>query len=191
MSVIDQQKVERAIASLIVAIGEDPDREGLRDTARRVSEMYVEIFSGQGVNPRDTMEEVFSVDNCADPVALKNIPFFSMCEHHMLPFFGIASIGYIPNGRVSGISKIARVIEIVSRKLQIQERLTGQIADAVYDTVKPSGLAVIVEAEHLCMSMRGINKYGCKVITTATRGQFNGSAELRDQLVNLLKHTNP
>jgi GTP cyclohydrolase I len=189
--VIDQQKVEKAIVSLILAIGEDPGREGLRDTPRRVSEMYAEIFSGEGVDPRDSMEAVFNVDNCADPVALKNIPFFSMCEHHMLPFFGVASIGYIPNGRVTGISKIARVLEIVSRRLQIQERLTAQIADAVYETVKPSGLSVIVEAEHLCMSMRGINKYGCKVITAATRGRFGGSTELRDQLVNLLKHTNP
>ena len=187
---VDQQQVKKAVESLIVAIGEDLERDGLRQTPERVSQMYVELFSGMGIDPGSVLKSVFDIDSSTDPVFLKNIPFSSICEHHMLPFFGNASIGYVPNGNVPGISKIARAIEIVSRRLQIQERLTSEIADAIYRTIKPHGLAVLIEAEHLCMSMRGVKKYGSTVTTFAVRGKFGESTELRSQLINLLRDRN-
>jgi len=186
---IDQEAVKKAVSSIIVAIGEDPEREGLQGTPRRVAEMYEELFAGMGKDPCEELTVGFE-EGHREMVILKDIPFYSMCEHHFLPFFGIAHVGYIPNesGRVVGASKIARVVEIVARRPQLQERLTSQIADSIVQGIKPDGVGVVIEAQHLCMTMRGIKKPGSAIVTSAVRGTFRSQSKTRSEFFSLIQH---
>ncbi|MCH8279048.1 MAG: GTP cyclohydrolase I FolE [Chloroflexi bacterium] len=183
---IQQQRIEQAVTSLLEAIGEDPKREGLKDTPERVARMYGLLFSGVGVDPSLAIDTVFEADH-HDPVVLGNIPFYSLCEHHLLPFFGLAHMAYIPNQKIAGISKLARALEVAARRPQVQERLTGQVAEAIFTALSPSGVAVELEAEHMCMSMRGVEKPGHRVVTTALRGRFENSDMDRGALLALLR----
>ena len=167
-------RVRDAVATLLDAIGEDPGREGLRDTPGRVAEMYAHLFSGVGLDPQEAIDAIFDTGH-SDPVVLRDVPFHSFCEHHLLPFFGKAQLGYIPNGKIAGLSKLARTLDLASRRLQVQERLTGQVADAIFNALSPRGVVVELEAEHLCMSMRGVENPGNRVVTTAVRGKFDGA----------------
>lgn len=168
------------------AIGDHPQREGLRDTPHRVASMYLELFSGIGLDPAKAIDAVFD-EGHHDPVILKNVAFYSVCEHHLLPFFGMAHLAYLPSGRVAGISKLVRSLEVVARRPQVQERLTTQWADAVFTALQPRGLVAQVEAEHLCMSMRGVQKPGSQVVTTASRGVFTDNGFDRAGLLSLLR----
>ena len=184
----DEAKIRLAVASIIEAIGEDPNREGLRNTPARVAEMYAEIFAGLGKDPREELSVGFELGH-REMVIIKDIPFYSMCEHHLLPFYGFAHIGYIPNedGRIVGFSKLARVVEVIARRPQVQERMTTEIADAIDEAIKPTGVAVVVQAEHLCMIMRGIEKPGSNVITSALRGAFRRRAASRAEFFSLIQ----
>ncbi|MGQ9683511.1 MAG: GTP cyclohydrolase I FolE [Anaerolineae bacterium] len=183
---VDQERIQRAVRELIEAIGEDPEREGLRDTPRRIAQMYAEVFSGIGCDPGVVLGVTFE-ENHQEMVILRDIPFYSMCEHHFLPFHGVAHVGYIPRGRILGISKIARVVDILARRPQLQERLTGQIADALMETLNPQGVGVVIEAEHLCMTMRGVRKAGSVVVTSASRGLFRSRAVTREEFLDLIR----
>jgi GTP cyclohydrolase I len=185
---IDKVTIEAAALNLIKAIGEDPERQGLVETPRRIADMYEELFSGIDVDPKSVLGVEFEVGH-REMIILKDIPFYSMCEHHFLPFYGVAHIGYIPNeeGRVVGISKLARVVDIFASRLQLQERMTTQIAEAIMDALAPDGVAVIIEAEHLCMMMRGIKKPGANVITSATRGTFRRRSVTRGEFLSLVQ----
>ena len=184
----DEAKIKTAIASIIEAIGEDPKREGLADTPERVAEMYAELFGGLGQNPGEELKVGFELGH-REMVVLRDIPFYSMCEHHLLPFYGVAHVGYIPNdeGRIVGISKLARVVEIIAQRPQLQERMTTEIADAIMDALKPDGVAVVIQAEHLCMIMRGIKKPGSNVITSALRGIFKRKAANRAEFFSIIQ----
>ena len=182
---IDQEKIKEAARLIIDAIGEDPEREGLLATPDRIGRMYEEIMAGYDQDPGDVLSTVFTVEE-NNPVVEKDITFYSMCEHHMLPFFGKAHIAYIPDGKVVGISKLARCVEIYARRLQIQEHMTAQIADAIMDVLSPKGVLVVLEAEHTCMTMRGVKKPGSKTITVASRGVFENDDVLTDRFLNLL-----
>jgi len=186
--VIDEEKIKASVKSIIEAIGEDPAREGLADTPRRVAEMYSELFMGMNRDPKKELAVGYELGH-REMVVLKDIPFYSMCEHHFLPFYGVVHIGYIPNneGRVVGISKLARVVEIIAKRPQIQERMATEIADAIDEGLKPDGVAVVIEAEHLCMVMRGIKKPGASVITSALRGSFRRKAASRAEFFSLIK----
>ena len=168
---IQQQAIEECTTRLLEAIGEDPRRDGLRETPSRVAAMYREIFQGLGRDPLDALTTGFQEDH-QEPVILRDIPFYSICEHHLLPFFGVAHLGYIPNGWVVGASKLVRALETLARRPQIQERLTRQLADSLFQGLKPDGVAVVLTAEHLCMSMRGVRKPGTQIVTSAIRGSF-------------------
>lgn len=185
---VDQVKIEIAIISLLEAIGEDPHREGLCGTPRRIAEMYEEIFSGMGIDAKDELAVHFD-EGHNEMVILRDIPFYSMCEHHLLPFYGVAHVGYIPHtgGHVVGISKLARVVEIFARRPQIQERMTKQIADAIFDAINPEGVGVVVQAEHLCMTMRGVKKPGTSVVTSAVRGTFRSKVVTRSEFMSLIQ----
>jgi GTP cyclohydrolase I len=186
--VIDEEKLKNGVKLIIEAIGEDPKREGLVDTPRRVAEMFSELFSGIGQDPRAELKVGF--EEChREMVIIRDIPFYSMCEHHLLPFYGVAHVGYIPNkdGRVVGASKLARVVEVVSKRPQMQERMTSAIAEAIIEGIKPDGVAVVVQAEHLCMIMRGIKKPGSAMITSALRGSFRSRIETRNEFFSLLQ----
>ena len=184
---VKQDKVQMAIASIIEAIGEDPLREGVKDTPRRVAEMYAELFYGLDIDPKAELEVDFE-EGYEEMVLLKDIPFYSMCEHHLLPFYGAAHVGYIPSpgGRVVGISKLARVVEIYARRPQLQERMTQQIADAIFEALQPNGVGVVIEAEHLCMVMRGIKKPGTTVMTSSVRGNFRSKVATRNEFLSLI-----
>ncbi len=184
---MDKEAIQKAVSDIIKAIGEDGAREGLRDTPRRVAEMYAELFSGMNRDPRADLAVGYEIGH-REMIILKDIPFYSMCEHHLLPFFGVVHIGYIPNveGRVVGISKLARVVECISRRPQIQERMVSEIADAIGNALKPDGVAVVVQAEHMCMVMRGIKKPGASVITSALRGIFQKKAAARAEFMSLI-----
>ena len=184
-SIIQVQRIQDAISNLLEAIGEDPRREGLQQTPERVARMYQELFSGIGLDPEQAIDAVFEAES-QDPVVLRDIPFHSVCEHHLLPFFGMAHFAYIPNGKMAGLSKLARALEVAAHRLQVQERLTSQVADAISHALNPWGVAVELEAEHLCMSMRGIQKPGNRVITTAVRGSFGNGGLGREGLLALL-----
>ena len=158
----------------------------MKETPERVARMYRDLFSGVGQDPQTAIDTVFELDS-EDPVVLGSVPFYSMCEHHLLPFFGHAHLAYIPNGKIAGLSKLVRALELASRRLQVQERLTGQVADAIFSALDPHGVAVEVEAEHFCMSMRGVQKPGSRVITTAVRGRFQTCAIDREGLLALLR----
>ena len=184
----DEAKIKTAVTSIITAIGEDLDREGLVDTPGRVAEMYAELFAGIGVDPKEELTIGYELGH-REMVIVRDVPFYSMCEHHLLPFYGTVHIGYIPDvsGRVVGISKLARVVDIIARRPQIQERMNTQIADAIFDGLKPDGVAVVVQAEHLCMIMRGIKKPGSSVITSAIRGGFRSRPESRAEFFSLIQ----
>ena len=183
----DKAKIEAAVASLIEAIGENPEREGLVDTPKRVAEMYAELFMGLGKNAKEELTVGFE-EGHREMIIVRDIPFYSMCEHHLLPFYGVAHVGYIPNvdGRVVGLSKLARVVEIVASRPQLQERMTTEIADTIVDGLKPDGVGVIIQAEHLCMIMRGIKKPGSAIVTSALRGTFRRKAETRAEFFSLI-----
>lgn len=184
---VDLAKIEQAVVSLIKAVGDDPNREGLIGTPRRIAEMYAEIFNGMGKDPKEELVVGFE-EGHREMVVIKDIPFYSMCEHHLLPFYGVAHVGYIPNanGRVVGASKLARVVEIVAHRPQLQERMTTQIAEAIVEAVQPDGVAVVISAEHLCMTMRGIKKPGSNIVTSANRGLFRTSAATRAEFLSLV-----
>lgn len=176
---INRPAVALAIGTVLKYIDADSGREGLWDTPDRVAEMYAELFAGVGRSPADEIDAVFTDDVAADPVLVRDIPFYSMCEHHLLPFFGQARLVYLPDRHIAGISKIARALEIAARRLQVQERLTAQLADAVLERVRPRAVACRLEAEHLCMSMRGVQKPGHRVVTTAVRVRTDVQPEQR------------
>lgn len=182
---VDQNKIKEAVKLLLEGIGEDTGREGLADTPDRIARMYTELFAGMTEEPSVPLSRVFTVEN-SEMVLEKDIVFYSMCEHHMLPFYGKAHVAYIPNGKVVGLSKLARTVEIYARRLQVQERMTNQIADAVMDHLKPGGVMVVLEAEHLCMTMRGVKKPGSKTVSIATRGAFAENVELQNRFFQML-----
>jgi GTP cyclohydrolase IA len=185
MDDFENAQVEDSVLHLLKAIGENPEREGLRDTPRRVAESYKELLWGMNKDAREVLAVTFEEDH-HELVLVKDIPFYSLCEHHMLPFHGLAHVAYIPNGRVVGISKLARAVEIFSRRLQLQERLTSQIADALVDALEPTGVGVVIEAVHLCMTMRGVRKPGSQTATSAMRGVFRENPASRAELLSLL-----
>lgn len=184
---MDTETIKKAVLSIIEAIGEDPEREGLKGTPGRVAEMYNEIFMGFNVDPKSVLSVEFT-EGHREMIIFRDIPFYSMCEHHLLPFYGTAHVGYIPNdaGRVVGASKIARVVEIVARRPQIQERMTSQIADAINEGLSPDGVGVVIRAEHLCMMMRGIKKPGSSIQTSALRGTFRSNSTTRAEFMSLI-----
>lgn len=184
---MDKAKIEAAVRSILEAIGEDPEREGLLETPRRVAEMYEEIFSGLAGDPGQHLK-TFSTEH-EEMVTVRDIPLYSMCEHHLLPFTGCAHIAYIPkDGRVIGLSKLARIVDHFARRPQLQERLTSQIADFIEEELQPMGVAVIIEAEHLCMTMRGARAAGAKTQTSALRGCIKKDARTRSEVLALLTH---
>jgi GTP cyclohydrolase I len=183
--VINQEKIAAAVRMMLEAIGEDPEREGLRDTATRVAKMYADIFQGLYENPRDHLTVLFDEQH-DEMVVVKDVPFYSMCEHHLLPFQGRAHVGYIPRGKVVGLSKIVRVVEAFARRPQVQERLTSQIADLLMDALDAQGVAVVVEASHTCMTMRGVKKPGSNVVTSAMRGAFKDNQATRSEFMSLV-----
>ncbi|KAD4059647.1 GTP cyclohydrolase I FolE [Arthrobacter yangruifuii] len=176
-SPVDQPRIERAVREILLAIGEDPDRDGLRETPSRVAKSYTEIFAGLHQSPSDLLATTFDLDH-EEMVLVKDIPFYSTCEHHLVPFHGSAHIGYIPSheGKVTGLSKLARLVDVYARRPQVQERLTTQIVDALMTNLSPRGAIVVIECEHLCMSMRGVRKPGAKTVTSAVRGQLRETA---------------
>jgi GTP cyclohydrolase I len=178
IGMIDEAKVEQAVRLFLDAIGEDLNREGLKDTPRRISEMCHELFGGMGQNASEHLSVTFEASS-NEMVLEKDITFYSVCEHHLLPFMGKAHIAYIPDGRVVGLSKLARTVETYARKPQLQENLTAQIADAIIEYLKPKGVMVMLEAEHLCMSMRGVSKPGTKTVSFTCRGKFEGDEKLQ------------
>lgn len=183
---IDSDRIERAVREILEAVGEDPDREGLVDTPSRIARMYAEIFAGILDDPGAHLAVTFS-ERHDEMVILREIPFYSTCEHHLVPFHGVAHVGYVPNGRVAGISKLARVVETLAKRPQLQERLTSQVADVMMNTLEPDGVAVVVEAEHLCMTMRGVKKPGARMVTSAVRGSFKRSAVTRAEFLSLVQ----
>lgn len=187
MSEINRIQLEEAVRLILEAIGENPNREGLMDTPKRVAKMYEEVFSGLNDDPKQYFETIFSEDH-EELVLVKDIPFYSMCEHHLVPFFGKAHVAYLPqNGRVTGLSKLARAVEAVSKRPQLQERITSTIANAIMEKLEPHGVMVVIEAEHMCMTMRGVKKPGSKTVTTAVRGVFKEDSKARSEVLALIK----
>lgn len=184
----DRERAEAAIRELLLASGEDPDREGLRETPARVARAYEELFEGLYTNPDQVLDKTFH-ESHEELVLVRDIPMYSSCEHHLLPFHGMAHIGYIPNekGRVTGLSKLARLVDLYAKRPQVQERLTSQIADALVRRLEPRGVIVVVEAEHLCMGMRGVRKAGSTTTTSAVRGVFRSSASSRSEALALIR----
>ncbi|MBJ7452683.1 MAG: GTP cyclohydrolase I FolE [Blastococcus sp.] len=184
---VDAARAEAAVRELLIAVGEDPDRPGLQDTPARVARAYAETFAGLWQDPYEILATTFD-ENHDELVLVKDIAMYSTCEHHLVPFHGVAHVGYIPgaDGRVTGLSKVARLVEVYARRPQVQERLTRQIADALNDVLKPQGVIVVIEAEHLCMAMRGIRKPGTTTVTSAVRGIFRDSAATRSEAMSLV-----
>ena len=182
---VDQQRIAAAVREIIAAVGEDPSREGLVDTPERIGRLYAELFSGLGQDPLDVLRKGFEEEH-KEMVILKDIPFYSLCEHHFLPFHGAAHVGYVPEGRIVGVSKLARVVDILARRPQMQERLTSQVADAIMEGLRPDGVAVVIEAEHLCLTMRGAQKPGSRMITSAIRGGFRRRGVTRGEFLSLV-----
>ena len=184
---VDEERAAAAVRELLLAVGEDPDRPGLRDTPGRVARAYAEIFGGLGQDPVEILSTTFD-ENHDELVLVRDIPMYSTCEHHLVPFHGAAHIGYIPgdDGRVTGLSKLARLVDVYARRPQVQERMTSQIADALSEVLKPRGVLVVIEAEHLCMAMRGIRKPGATTVTSAVRGIFRDNAATRSEAMSLV-----
>ena len=185
--IINQAKIVTAVRMILEAIGEDPDREGLRDTPKRVAKMYSDLFQGLYEDPRDHLTVLFDEQH-DEMVLVKDVPFYSMCEHHLLPFHGKAHVAYLPRGKVVGLSKIIRVVEAFARRPQVQERLTSQIADLLMEELDAHGVAAVVEASHTCMTMRGVKKPGSSVVTSAMRGIFKTSEASRSEFMSLVLH---
>jgi GTP cyclohydrolase I len=185
---VDRARIEKAVREILEAIGEDPDRDGLQETPSRVAAMYEEVFSGLRDTPDQHLSVTFSADH-DEMVMVKDIPLYSMCEHHLVPFLGRAHVAYIPNqdGRITGLSKLARLVESYSRRPQVQERLTTQIADEIDRSLQPRGVLVVIEAEHLCMSMRGVRKPGTTTVTSAVRGLFRDSVATRNEALDFIR----
>jgi len=184
---MDKERIEKAVREILFAIGEDPDREGLQDTPKRMAKMYEEIFVGLNEDPKKHLQVIFSEEEHRELVLVKDIPFYSVCEHHLVPFFGKAHVGYLPKeGRLTGLSKLARVVESYARKPQLQERLTTSIADLIMGELDPYGVIVVIEAEHMCMTMRGVKKAGSKTITSAVRGRLAKDAKSRAEAMMLI-----
>lgn len=185
---VSDERVAKAVRDLLEALGEDPEREGLVDTPQRVARFLTEFTSGRDVDPGSMLETRFEADH-DEMIIVKDIPFHSLCEHHLVPFVGTAHVGYIPNknGEVTGLSKLARVVDVVSKRLQMQERLTSQIADAIESALDPRGVIVIVEAEHMCMSMRGVRKPGHTTVTSALRGVFRQNVATRAEAMTIIR----
>jgi GTP cyclohydrolase I len=184
---VDHGRIEKAVREILYAIGEDPDRDGLLDTPSRVARAMAEQYSGLGQRPEDVLNKVFDVDH-DEMVLIRDIEVYSTCEHHLVPFHGVAHVGYIPNerGQVTGLSKLARLVDVFARRPQVQERMTSQIADALMRVLEPRGVIVVVEAEHLCMTMRGVRKPGAKTVTSAVRGDFRTSDKTRSEAMALI-----
>ena len=182
---VDKDKVREGITLLLEGIGEDPLREGLIDTPDRVARMYEELCQGMEEDPREQLSKAFHAEN-NEMILEKDITFYSICEHHLMPFYGKAHIAYIPDGKVVGISKLARTVEVYARRLQIQEKLTAEIADAIMEYVKPRGVMVQLSAEHMCMTMRGVKKPGSQTVTLVSRGVFKDNKELQNNFLHLL-----
>ncbi|MBD5513540.1 MAG: GTP cyclohydrolase I FolE [Lachnospiraceae bacterium] len=183
---VDQKKIEEAVRLLLEGIGEDVTREGLKDTPDRIARMYEEIYKGMDEDPAKHLSKTFTVE-CNGIVVEKDITFYSTCEHHLMPFYGKVHIAYLPDGRVVGLSKLARTVEVYARRLQIQEQMTAQIADAVMEYLKPQGVMVMVEAEHMCMTMRGVTKPGSQTSTMAARGCFENDPQLRQIFFEMIR----
>lgn len=183
---VDKERIVNAVREILIAIGEDPDREGLLETPDRVARMYEEIFSGLNKDPKSVVK-IFQEKNHEEVVMVKDIPLYSTCEHHLLPFIGVAHVVYIPkNGKIMGLSKLARIVDIIARRPQLQERLTSDVADTIMESMNPIGVAVVVEAEHLCVTMRGIKKAGAKTVTSALRGSIKSDVRTRSEVMTLI-----
>jgi len=183
---MDLDRMEKAVREILLALGEDPNREGLLRTPNRVARMYAELFSGIGDDPKKYVQQVFK-EEYDEIVLLKDIPFYSMCEHHLLPFIGHAHVGYVPDGNIIGISKLARVVEAFARRPQVQERLTTQIAEFIMKEITAKGVAVVIEATHTCMTIRGVKKPGSVMVTSAMLGLFRKDARSRSEVMDLMK----
>ncbi|GLW10269.1 GTP cyclohydrolase 1 [Microtetraspora sp. NBRC 13810] len=184
---VDSVRIEKAVREILIAIGEDPDRDGLLDTPARVARAYAEQFAGLRQAPEDVLTTVFDADH-DEMVLVRDIEVYSTCEHHLVPFHGVAAVGYIPNekGQITGLSKLARLVDVYARRPQVQERMTSQIADALMHVLEPRGVIVVIECEHLCMTMRGVRKPGAKTITSAVRGSFRDSDKTRAEAMSLI-----
>ena len=184
---VDHARIERAVREILLAVGEDPDRDGLIKTPARVARMYAEVFAGLREDPAAHLETVFEADH-DEIVMVRDIPFASMCEHHLVPFLGKAHVAYIPNasGRITGLSKLARLVDTFARRPQVQERLTTQVADVLQSELEPKGVLVVIEAEHLCMTMRGVRKPGASTVTSSVRGLFRDNAATRSEAMRLV-----
>lgn len=187
MTNVDLNKIEEAVKMILEAVGEDPTREGLLDTPKRVSKMYAEMFEGLHQDPKEHFKTIFN-ENHEELVLVKDIPFFSMCEHHLVPFYGKAHVAYIPrNGVVTGLSKLARAVEVTAKRPQLQERITSTIADDLMETLNPHGVYVVIEAEHMCMTMRGIKKPGAKTVTAVARGILEEDNIKRSEILSFIQ----
>ncbi|MBA2695265.1 MAG: GTP cyclohydrolase I FolE [Ornithinimicrobium sp.] len=186
---VDQPRIEAAVREILIAVGEDPDRDGLRGTPARVGRAYAEFFSGLSQSPADVLGTTFDVEH-EEMVLVRDIALYSVCEHHLVPFHGVAHVGYIPghDGRVTGLSKLARLVDVYARRPQVQERLTAQVADALQQALDPRGVIVVMEAEHLCMSMRGVRRPGARTITSAVRGSLRKPATRAEAMSLLMAH---
>jgi GTP cyclohydrolase I len=184
---IDHARIEKAVREILIAVGEDPDRDGLLDTPARVARAYAEQLAGLRQRPEDVLTTMFDADH-DEMVIVKDIEVYSLCEHHLVPFHGVAHVGYTPNvkGQITGLSKLARLVDVYARRPQVQERMTSQIADALMHNLQPRGVIVVVEAEHLCMTQRGVRKPGAKTVTSAVRGDFRESASTRAEAMSLI-----
>lgn len=186
---IDTERIRKAVKEILLAVGEDTEREGLKKTPERVARMYTELLGGMHENPKKHLRSVFT-ENYEEIVLLRNIPFYSICEHHLMPFIGSAHVAYLPSGTVLGVSKLARIVDCFARRLQTQERLTYQIADFIMNSLKPQGVAVVLEASHSCMTIRGIKKPGSEMVTSALRGIFRRDPKSRSEVLSLMRNGN-
>jgi GTP cyclohydrolase I len=186
---IDEARIEKAVREILSAVGEDLNRDGLKDTPARVARMYGELLAGMRDDPNTHISRVFN-ENYDEIVLLRDIPFYSMCEHHLMPFIGSAHVAYLPSGKILGVSKLARIVDCFARRLQTQERLTSQIADCLMTNLKPQGVAVVLEAAHSCMTIRGIKKPGSVMVTSAVRGLFRKDPRSRNEIMSLIHHGN-
>jgi len=182
---VDTERIEKAVKEILLAIGEDSNREGLKKTPERVGKMYAELLAGMREDPKVHLQSVFT-ENYDEIVLLRNIPFYSICEHHLMPFIGSAHVAYLPTGMVLGVSKLARIVDCFARRLQTQERLTYQIADFIMNSLKPMGVTVVLEASHSCMTIRGIKKPGSSMVTSALRGIFKKDSRSRNEVLSLM-----
>ena len=186
---VDTERITKAVREILLAVGEDTEREGLKDTPERVARMYAELLAGMQQDPKEHLKSVFT-ENYDEIVLLRNIPFYSICEHHLMPFIGTAAVAYLPCGSVLGVSKLARIVDCFARRLQTQERLTYKIADFIMNSLKPQGVAVVLEASHSCTTIRGIKKPGSVMVTSALRGLFRKDPKSRSEVLSLMHHGN-